>query len=146
MIGYVRGNIRMLEVKKYTSPHFEAILMCVQHPSLHIPVQVIGLYVSPQCKYNEFLKYFDDFMRDSDKTSKLIVMEDFNMKSITRLNEGYDKYVKRDMKAKYNLSQIVSSYIYMLLIPSICINELLRLVIGSRSIIVPKGMCYSNHF
>ena len=47
MIGYVRENIRMLEVNKFTSPHFEAILMCVQHPSLHIPIQVIGLYVSP---------------------------------------------------------------------------------------------------
>ena len=110
MIGYVRENIRMLEVNKFTSPHFEAILMCVQHPSLHIPVQVIGLYVSPQCKYNEFLKYFDDFMRDSDNTSTLIVMGDFNMKSITRLNEGYNKYVKKDMKTKYNLSQIGTNY------------------------------------
>ena len=108
-IGYVRENIRMLEVKKFTAPYFEAILMCVQHTSLPIPVQVIG-YVCPQCKYNEFLKYFHDFMRDSDHTSTLIVMGDFNMKSITRLHEGYNKYVKRDMKAKYILSQIVGNY------------------------------------
>ena len=100
----------MLEVNKFTSLHFEAILMCVQHPSLHIPVQVIGLYVSPQCKYNEFLNYFDEFMRDSDNTSSLIVMGDFNMKSITRPNEGYNKYVKKDMKTKYNLSQIGTNY------------------------------------
>ena len=49
-------------------------------------------------------------MRYSDNTSTLIIMGDFNMKSITRLNEGYNEYVKKDMKAKYNLSQTGTNY------------------------------------
>ena len=32
------------------------------------------------------------------------------MKSITVLNEGYNKYVERDIKTKYNLHQIVNDY------------------------------------
>ena len=66
------------------------------------------MYIAPQCKYTNFTRCFDQLMTDVDYTSTIIIMGDFNMKSITGLTNEYNKSVEKYMKNKYNLDQIVN--------------------------------------
>ena len=75
------------------------VYLCVQHSYLPIPVQLIFIYLSPQCPYVYFTKKFDEFMKDYyDVTYPIIIMGDFNMKSIAGLEHGYnanlEKYIE----------------------------------------------------
>ena len=92
--------------KRTSCETFEAILLCIQHTSLPIPVQLVGIYVSPHCKYSQVQHKFDDFMRDTD-TCTMIVVGDFNMKSITTLDEGYNRKLEQHLKKRFNLKQVI---------------------------------------
>ena len=65
IICYVKDSIRVLDVQKTSCETFVAILLCIQHTSLPIPVQLVGIYVSPHCKYSQVQHKFDDLMRDN---------------------------------------------------------------------------------
>ena len=97
---------------------FEAVFICVQHSSLPIPVQLIGIYVSPHCKYMELPQKFNNLMRDIDSTCATIVVGDFNMKSVTGLNCGYNRKFEQYMKTTFNLKQWIhedtSNYVSVL--------------------------------
>ena len=108
IISYIRNTVKVIEKQKWTSLIFEGILLCVQHTLFRIPIQLIGLYIAPQCKYTNFTRCFDQLMTDVDFTSTIIIMGDFNMKSITGLTDDYNKSVEKYMKNKYNLDQIVN--------------------------------------
>ena len=106
IICYVKDSIRVLDVQKTSCETFEAILLCIQHTSLPIPVQLVGIYVSPHCKYSQVQHKFDDFMRDTDACT-MIVVGDFNMKSITTLDEGYNRKLEQHLKTRFNLKQVI---------------------------------------
>ena len=52
-------------------------------------------------------------MTGVDHTSTIIIMGDFNMKSITGLTDGDNKFVEKYMKNKYNLHQIVNEQLQL---------------------------------
>ena len=108
MISYVRTTVRVLEKYKWSDTHFEAILLCVQHTVLPLLVQVIGVYLSPQCKLSAFTNFFDHMMRNIDNTSCIIILGNFNMKSITNLDHHYKRGAELYMRNKYHLQQIVT--------------------------------------
>ena len=108
IISYIRNTVKVIEKQKWTSLIFEGIILCVQHTLFPIPIQLIGLYIAPQCKYTIFTICFDQLMTDVDYTSTIIIMNDFNMKSITGLTDDYNKSVEKYMKNKYNLDHIVN--------------------------------------
>ena len=45
-------------------------------------------------------------MRDTD-TCPTIVVGDFNMKSITTLDEGYNRKLEQHLKTRFNLKQVI---------------------------------------
>ena len=85
-----------------------SIFLCVQHSYLPIPVQLIWIYLSPHCQYVYFTKKFDELMRDYyDVTYSIMIMGDFNMKSITGLEHGYNAKLETYMRDTFNLKQVV---------------------------------------
>ena len=103
MISYVRTAVRVLEKHKWSDAHFEAILLCVQHTALPLLVQVIGVYLSPQCKSSAFTNFSDHMMGNVYNTSCIIILGDFNMKSVTYLDLHYNKQAEWNIRNKYHL-------------------------------------------
>ena len=94
----------MLGHEIQTSPNYESIFLCEQHSYLSIPVQLISIYVSPHCQCVYFTKKFDELTRDYyDVTYLIMIMGDFNMKSITGLEHGYDAKLEKYMRDNFNL-------------------------------------------
>ena len=83
IICYAKKSVKKLEVQKKSCELFEAIFVCVQHTSLPIPVQIVAIYVSPKCKFQQLIHELDDFMSDTDDACDTIVIGDFHMKSIS---------------------------------------------------------------
>ena len=55
-----------------------------------------------------FTKKFDELMKDYyDVTYPIIIMGDFNMKSITGLEHGYNAKLEKCMRDNFNFKQIV---------------------------------------
>ena len=46
IICYVKDSVRVLDVQKTSCETFEIILLCIQHTSLPIPVQFVGICVT----------------------------------------------------------------------------------------------------
>ena len=107
LICFVKELIRVLDVQKISSSVFEAILVCVQHPQLPIAVQLIGIYVSPQCQFTKLKWQLDQIMKDIDITCSITILGDFNMKSITGLKQGYNHKLEQYMKKQFNLNQVI---------------------------------------
>ena len=63
--------------------------------------------MSPHFKYLELTDKLDKFMRDIDKTSRIITICAFNMTSVTQLSKAYNGKVEKHSKEKYNLRQTV---------------------------------------
>ena len=61
LISYVRDTFWILGHETQTSQNYD---LCVQHRYLPIPVQLISIYLSPQCPYVYFTKTFDEFMKN----------------------------------------------------------------------------------
>ena len=70
-------------------------------------MQLIGIYVSPKCKFQQLICELDDLMRDTDNTCNTIVMGDFNMKSISGVNHQYNTKLEQHMKNRFNFNQVV---------------------------------------
>ena len=68
IICYVRDTIWVFEIQKRSCEVFEAIFVCLQHPSLPIPVQLIGICVAPKCKYTQLIHELDELMRNTGDT------------------------------------------------------------------------------
>ena len=101
LISYVRDTFHILGHETQTSQNYESIFLCVQHSYLPIPVQLISIYLSPQCPYVYFTKKFDEVMTDYyDVTCSMIIMGDFNMNSITGLEHGYNAKLEKYMRDK----------------------------------------------
>ena len=83
-----------------TDTHFERILLCFQHTLHPILVQVIGVYLSPKCKFAVFTQLFECLMRFIDDTSTTNVIGYLNMKSIVNLEYHYNTCVERYMAEK----------------------------------------------
>ena len=108
MIGYVKDGIRLLEEHRYSSDKFEAIYMCVHKQTLLQPLQIVGIYVSPQNTYNHFIQVFENFMQQIDTLScPTIIIGDFNMKSVTKQDKNYNKKFEDHMKSNYNMTQFI---------------------------------------
>ena len=71
-------------------------------------VQVIGVYVSPKCTFTKFTYLFEELMRNTDHSSTVIMIDDFNMKSVTNLDDNYNNLVERYMACKYQFHQIIN--------------------------------------
>ena len=89
IICYVRDTIWVLEIQKRSCEVFEAIFVCLQHTSLPIPVQLIGIYVAPECKYTQ------------------LIHEHFNMKSVAGVYHGYNRKLEWHMKDKFGFNQVI---------------------------------------
>ena len=85
MIRYTRNKVRVLETLKWSDTHFEGLQLYVQHTILPVLVQLIGLHVLCQCEYKVFSELLELLMIDVDKTFKIIIIVNFNMKAITYL-------------------------------------------------------------
>ena len=73
------------------------------HSYLPIPVQLISIYLSLKCLYMYFAKKFDELMKDNyDVTYPIIIMGNFNMKSITGLEHGYNAKLEKYMRDNFN--------------------------------------------
>ena len=108
LISYVIDTVQILGHEIQTSPNYESIFLCVQHSHMPIPVQLISIYLSPHCQYVYFTKKFDELIRDYyDVTCLIMIMGDFNMKSITGLEHGYNAKLEKYMGDNFNLKQIV---------------------------------------
>ena len=106
IICYAKNSIKILEVQRKSCALFEAIFVCVQHTSLPVPVQLVGIYVSPKCKFQQLIHKLDDFMRDTDVTRDTIVIGDFNMKSISGMDQ-YNTKLEQHMKSRFTFNQVV---------------------------------------
>ena len=60
LITYVRDTFEILGHETQTSQNYESIFFCIQHSYLPITVQLISIYLSPQCPYVYFGKKFDE--------------------------------------------------------------------------------------
>ena len=98
IIYYVKRYNPLLEIQKRSCEVFEAIFVCLQHTSLPIPVQLIGIYVAPKCKYTQLIHELDELMRNIDDTCDSILFGDFNMKSVTGMYHGYNRKLEQHMK------------------------------------------------
>ena len=98
IICYVKDTIRVLEIHKRSCEVFEAIFVCLQHTRLPIPVQLIGIYVAPKCKYTQLIHELDELMRNTDDTCDTILFGDFNMKSVSGMHHGYSRKLEQHMK------------------------------------------------
>ena len=108
LISYVRDTFWILGHETQTSQNYESIFLRVQHSYLPIPVQLISVYFSPQCPYVYFTKNFDELMKDCyDVTYRMIIIGDFNIKSITGLEHGYNAKLEKYMRDKINFKQII---------------------------------------
>ena len=107
IICYVKDTIKVLEVQKRSCELFEAIFVCVQHTSLPIPVQLIGIYVSPKCTFNQVIHELHDLIIDTDDTCDTIIIGDFNMKSICSVNNQYNTKLEQHMKNCFNFNQVI---------------------------------------
>ena len=77
-------------------------------PSLFQPLQLIGIYVSPQMSFNKFIQHFESFMTHIDTLStSTIIIGDFNMKSITKKEERYNEQIEHYMERHFNMTQYV---------------------------------------
>ena len=79
----------------------------MQHTSLPIPVQLVAIYVSPKCKFQQLIHELDDFMRDTDHTCDTIVIGDFNMKTVSGVDQQYNTKLEQHIKNRYNFNQVV---------------------------------------
>ena len=107
IICYVRDTIWVLEIQKRSCEVFEAIFVCLQHPSLPVPVQLIGIYVAPKCKYTQLIHELDELMRNTDDTCDTILFGDFNMKFATGMHVGYNRQLEQYMKEKFGFNQVI---------------------------------------
>ena len=107
IICYVKDTITVIEVQKRSCQLFEAIFVCVQHNNLPIPVQLIGIYVSPKCTFKELIHEIHDLMRDTDDRCDTIIVGDFNMKSISGIDHEYNTKLEQHMKNYFNFNQVI---------------------------------------
>ena len=107
IICYVRNTIWLLEIQKKSCEVFEAKFICLQHTSLPIPVQLVGIYVAPKCKYTELIHELDELMRNTDDTCDTILVGDFNVKSVTGMRHGYNRKLEQQMKDKFGFNQVI---------------------------------------
>ena len=108
IIGYVKDGIRVLEEHKYTSELFEAIYVCLHQEPLLQPLQVIGIYVSPQSNYMHFMHNFENFMQQIDTSScDTVILGDFNMRSVTNQERNYNCRLEEHLNDNYNMIQYI---------------------------------------
>ena len=107
IICYVRDTIQVLEIQKRSCEVFEATFVCLQQPSLPIPVQLIGIYVAPKCIYTQLIHELDELMRNTDDTCDTILFGDLNMKSVTGMHHGYNRQLEQYMKEKFGFNQVI---------------------------------------
>ena len=106
MIAYVKDGVRLLEQKVYSSRHFEAIVTCVLKEGYVTPLQVIGMYVSPQASWEMLATGLSEIFREIDIVStETVIMGDFNMKSVSRKKDGYNDPLERYMRGQWNMDQ-----------------------------------------
>ena len=109
LIAYVKSGIQVLEEYKYTSKQFEAIHMCIHQTNQLVPIQIIGLYISPHCTFQHFVHVFQTFMQHIDTmSSPTVILGDFNMKSITKSNNNYNQRLEQYMLQEYNMRQYIT--------------------------------------
>ena len=108
IMAYVKDGIRVLEQHKYTSELFEAIYMCVHQQPLVQPLQLIGIYVSPQSNYTHFMHNFENFMQQIDTSScDTIILGDFNMRSVANQERNYNCRLEQHLNDNYNMIQYI---------------------------------------
>ena len=79
----------------------------MQHNSLPVPVQFVTIYVSPNCTYQYLIQKFEEIMTDVDTTYPITVLGDFNMKSVMKLEHGYNTPIEKYMESTFSLTQII---------------------------------------
>ena len=128
LIGYVHDGMRVLEEHKYTSEKFEAIHMCVHKQNLSEPLQVVGIYVSPQISFQELKTHLQIFMYNIDTTSSpTVIIGNFNMKSVTKREEYYNQPIEDHIQRNYNMRQYIDE-------PTHDNNSILDLCFSTRNV------------
>ena len=107
LLSYVKDKVRLLDVQKISSMTFESILTCVQDRAVPLPIQLAAVYVSPKCKYSYCIQKLQEMLSDIDPTCPIIILGDFNMKSIIGKQYRYNDKLEQHMLSKYNLKQVI---------------------------------------
>ena len=107
VLSAMLDTIWVLEIQKRSCEVFEAIFVCLQHTSLPIPVQLIGIYVAPKCKYTQLIHELDELMRNTDDTCDTILFGDFNIKSVSGMHHGYNRKLEQHMKDRFGFNQVI---------------------------------------
>lgn len=109
MVSYLADKIRSLEQRKWNTNYFEATLTVFQHPSYPVVIQYLGIYVSPQATYSQFIKKLDEIIKTLDDYNIIVIMGDFNMKSITNKNVQYNDVFVNYMYTTYNMQEYIQT-------------------------------------
>ena len=64
-------------------------------------MQLIGIYVSPKCTFNQVIHELHDLIIDTDDTCDTIIIGDFNMKSICSVNNQYNTKLEQHMEKSF---------------------------------------------
>ena len=88
----------------------EAILTVYQYPGYPIVVQCIGIYASPKATYGIFIQELNEIINTLNFDNVIIVIGDFNMKSITNRSERYNDKLIDHMRKQYNINEYVQNY------------------------------------
>ena len=98
---------------KYLKPYF----LSATHQFTN-PVQLIGIYMAPKCKYTQLIHELDKLMKNTDDTCDTILFGDFSMKSVTGVHHGYNRKLEQHMKDKFGFNQVIqedtSNYLLVL--------------------------------
>ncbi len=108
---YVKDGVQLLESTKFSTTWFEALVVTVVKPGC-VPVQVIGVYVSPQVIWQEVVQGLGRVMSQVDFClTETVMLGDFNMKSVTKKQDGYNHRLEKFVQESWNLRQHVREVI-----------------------------------
>ena len=111
LITYVKDGIQLMDICKYSTPHFEALLVCVLKTGCYIPTQIIGIYISPQASWQEVTQHLHRLVEKIDMIStRTVVLGDCNMKSVTKKKEEYNTQLEMYMEQLVNMTQHVKEF------------------------------------
>ena len=110
LIMYVKEGIQVLDQgRSISTPGFEAMSICVRKRGCNVPTQLMGVYVSPQCKWHTLeSRMMQLFQMNDIVNTKTIILGDFNMKSIASVQHPrYNERLEKWMLEHHNMRQFV---------------------------------------
>ena len=107
MVTYIKTNVCLLGTEILNDDAFKATILSFYHKKFPIVIQYVGIYISPKSKYNNVIQKLQKIISSLDFRDIIIIMGDFNMKSILNGKDNYNDTLIKHMKDKYNFKQYI---------------------------------------